>query len=131
MNYLPVLVGTIINMIIGALWYSPVLFAKPWMAAVGKDEKDLKKNSMSIMYTNTLVTALIESFVLFWLIRSIGVTNVIKGIELGLLIGVGFIATASLSDFLFSGRPLKLYIINVGYYIVVLALMGALFTIWH
>ena len=32
LNYLAVLVAGIVIFMIGGLWYSPVLFAKPWMA---------------------------------------------------------------------------------------------------
>lgn len=42
-NYLAVLVAAVLNMAIGALWYSPVLFAKPWMKAIGKSMKDMGK----------------------------------------------------------------------------------------
>ena len=45
-NYLAVFVAAIINMIIGSFWYSPLLFAKPWMRALNLDQKkmqDMKK----------------------------------------------------------------------------------------
>ena len=32
-NYIAVVVAIVINMALGAAWYSPLLFAKPWMAA--------------------------------------------------------------------------------------------------
>lgn len=34
-NYLAVIVGALVYFGIGALWYSPALFATPWMAASG------------------------------------------------------------------------------------------------
>jgi hypothetical protein len=42
MNYLAVLVTAIVNMVIGALWYSPFLFAKPWMAFNNMTSESMK-----------------------------------------------------------------------------------------
>ena len=39
MNYLAIIIAGILNMAIGAAWYSPMLFAKPWMKAMGFDQK--------------------------------------------------------------------------------------------
>jgi len=39
-NYLAVLVSAVIFFIIGGLWYSPLMFANPWIKAMGfSDEK--------------------------------------------------------------------------------------------
>lgn len=39
-NLLAVLVSAIATMVVGFLWYSPVLFAKPWMREMGYDPND-------------------------------------------------------------------------------------------
>ncbi|MBI2935798.1 MAG: DUF1761 domain-containing protein, partial [Chloroflexi bacterium] len=41
-NYLAVIVGVVLNMVAGALWYSPLLFARPWMKEVGMTEEDIR-----------------------------------------------------------------------------------------
>jgi hypothetical protein len=43
-NYLAVLVAALVPMIIGFAWYSPALFAKKWMAILGKTEEEIKKS---------------------------------------------------------------------------------------
>ncbi|RPI66461.1 MAG: DUF1761 family protein [Ignavibacteriales bacterium] len=43
-NYLAVFVSAVIIFLLGGLWYSPVLFAKPWMSVINKTEEELKKN---------------------------------------------------------------------------------------
>jgi hypothetical protein len=37
LNLLAVLVAAISTMIVGFRWYSPVLYAKPWMREMGQD----------------------------------------------------------------------------------------------
>jgi hypothetical protein len=39
-NLLSVLGAAVATMVIGFLWYSPLLFAKPWMVAMGYDPED-------------------------------------------------------------------------------------------
>jgi hypothetical protein len=39
-NLPAVLVATISTMVVGFLWYSPLLFAKPWMKEMGYDPND-------------------------------------------------------------------------------------------
>ncbi|PYX37422.1 MAG: hypothetical protein DMG81_14180, partial [Acidobacteria bacterium] len=39
-NFWAVLGSAVATMVIGFLWYSPLLFAKPWMLAMGYDPAD-------------------------------------------------------------------------------------------
>ena len=41
-NYLAVLTATLAHYILGALWYSPVLFSKQWITAVGLSESKME-----------------------------------------------------------------------------------------
>ncbi len=40
-NYVAVIVTALVPMVLGAVWYSPALFAGPWMRAVGRREDEL------------------------------------------------------------------------------------------
>ena len=42
-NYLAVLVAAIVSMVIGGLWYSPLLFGNVWMKLSGITQKDVEK----------------------------------------------------------------------------------------
>ena len=39
-NLWSVLVAAVSTMVVGFLWYSPLLFARPWMVAMGYDPDD-------------------------------------------------------------------------------------------
>src|SRR5260370_14201813 len=43
LNWLAILVAAISTMVVGFLWYSPLLFAKPWMKEMGYDPNDKAK----------------------------------------------------------------------------------------
>lgn len=130
-NLLTVLVAALINMVIGALWYSPVLFAKPWMKLIGKKEADMNMKGAQKYYLITFVGALVMAYILAHFIIYTNSMNWMKGAQTGFWVWLGFVATTQLPDYLFAGRPLKLYAINSGYYFVSLLLMGALLAVWR
>lgn len=45
-NLLVLAVAALIPLIVGSAWYSPLLFAKPWMAATGRTPEDAKNTNM-------------------------------------------------------------------------------------
>ena len=67
-NYLAFLVSAVIFFIIGGLWYSPLMFANPWIKAMGfSDEKlkEIKANRGHFINTgNQLVGLLIMGAIL-------------------------------------------------------------------
>jgi hypothetical protein len=136
MNYLAIIVAAIINVIIGSLWYSPVLFAKPWSKAMGMKSDDFEKNRKNMragMYVTPLITALISAFILSWFIDKLNVATLMGGIQIGFLGWLGFTTTAQiLNSWVFSGgRPKELYFINTGYHLVIFCIMGAILGAWR
>jgi hypothetical protein len=55
----------------------------------------------------------------------------LSGASTGLIVGIGFLATAYGITYLFEQRPLRLFMINAGYSIVLLVIMGAIIGGWH
>jgi hypothetical protein len=128
-NLLAVLVAGILDMAIGAAWYSPVLFAKPWMKATGK--KEMGKDNMGQTYGLTMGAALVFSFVVSLLVHMFQIQTATQAIIFGLLCWFAFYALAVLSDYLFVGRPFKLYAINVSYQLVLVLVTTLIVTLWR
>jgi len=53
------------------------------------------------------------------------------GVFAGFMISVFWIGTSRLNDVLYERKPFKLYLINVGYYVVIYIIMGAVLGAWH
>src|SRR6476620_2991462 len=70
-NYLAILVAAIVAFLIGGLWYSPMLFAKQWMAAHAHTPEDVAKmkadapRAYAISFVAFLVMASILQLPLF------------------------------------------------------------------
>ncbi len=132
MNYLAVLVAAIANFLLGGLWYSPLLFAKKWMALVGITEEQIKQSgSAGKAYMGTFVSALVMAYVLAHFVSYAEATTLVQGAQTGFWAWLGFVATTSIANHLFEHRPFGLFFINSGFYLVSLLLMGAILAVWR
>lgn len=126
-NWLAVLAGTVVNMVIGFLWYGP-LFGQTWMNWIGKSADEIEADSS--MYIFSTASALISAFVLALIVAAFGASTITGGAVLGALVWLGIGATATLVYSVFEGPPLNVWALHVGYQLVVFVIMGALFAVW-
>jgi hypothetical protein len=130
-NFVAVVVVALINMVIGAIYYSPAVAGRRWMALVGKRPEDMRREGAQRGYIGSFIGALILAYVLARVLGLVGAGTVGSGLEMGFWIWLGFVATTSSGDYLFAGRPTQLYIINNIYHLITLLINGALLAVWH
>jgi len=130
LNVLAVGVAGFIPMIIGMIWYSPVMFAKKWMALVGKTEDEIKKSSPGKAYALSFVGSLVMAYVLAHIIQIAQANTIGGGMQIGLWAWLGFVVTTSSATVLFEFRPAGLYYMNAAYNLACLLAMGALLGFW-
>ena len=126
MNPWAIVAAGIASFVFGAVWYGTL--AKPWMAAVGKTEADIKSAGSPIpLYAMTLVALFVMAWVLAGMIGHLGPGQVTlrNGIISGAFAWVGFVATALVVNHGFQGAPRKLTLIDGGHWLGVLLIQGA------
>jgi hypothetical protein len=128
LNWLAILVATLIGFAIGGVWYGP-LFGNAWLAALGKKLEDIQPSPAP--YIISFVTALITAIVLAMLIQALGITSVYGGLHLGFAVGAGLIATAMASDAAFCGWGFNLFLIQAGYRVTYAIVMGIILAVWQ
>ncbi len=134
-NLWSVLVAAIATMAIGFLWYSPILFARPWMVLMGYDPDDKAKlaemqKGAGKLYGMSFVASLVAAFMLGKIIFGLAINSALYGLKVGFAVWLGFVATVQLTDSLFSKKPAKLFLINTGYQLVCYLAMGAIIGAW-
>ena len=132
-NYLAVLLSAVLSMIIGSLWYSPILFGNIWMKAGGltlKDMEKAKKKGMGKLYFAAFIGALVIAFILAHFVQYVTANNFVEGMQTGFWLWLGFVAPVLLGSVLWENKPVKYYIINVAYWFVNLILMGGILAAW-
>jgi hypothetical protein len=131
LNLLAVLVSAVILWVLGALWYSPALFAKPWMAALGITPDPAKKKGLLAGMVASFVGDFILAFVMDHLILWSNAGSVHWGAVVGFLVWLGFFAAPNLPQGIYENRPFKLFAINNGYWLVGLIIVGILLAVWR
>jgi hypothetical protein len=81
-NLWAVLVSAVATMVVGFLWYSPALFANPWMKLMGYDPNDKAKiaemqKSAGPSYFMSLIASILSAFVLGKLIAVAGFSTAV------------------------------------------------------
>ncbi len=132
-NFLAVLVAALASFALGALWYSPALFAKQWMKAHGLTQAKVKamQKDAAKAYGVTFACQLVLAYALAVLISMLHVVALLTGLKLGILCWVGFAATLGLMAHMYSGKALAAWLIDAGYQLIYILLMAAILTAWH
>lgn len=136
LNYLAVFVAAIATMVIGILWYSPLLFAKAWTREMGYDMNDKAKmeemrKSAGPAYAGSFVASLISAFTLALVLHGLRAEDLHFGLMAGFHIWLGFVATVQFTGTLFAKQSMKLFAINTGYQLVCYLAMSAILAAWQ
>ncbi len=139
-NYLAVLVATLAHYILGALWYSPLLFLKQWTSAMGLSDaeaeelsKSRKGKGLALQFIGTLVLVFVTAHMIDYM-KVVHGDFCTSNLSLGLLsafwLWLGYIATFGLTGVIFEKHSWKLYGINMGFQFVGLMIVGAILAVW-
>ena len=126
---LPFVVAVLVKVFVGALWYSPVLFLKPWQRLSGISNEQMK-GGMAKGMTTWILGAVVMTFVLAHAVYYAGAKTIPLGAAVGFLNWLGFILVVQLDDWAAAKRPTQLLLINAGGNLVALIIMGAVLAAW-
>lgn len=129
-NYPAVIVCAIVYWLLGAVWFG-VLFTKPWMALEGITEAQAKSMPHPVIpYIVSFLLNLLIAFVLAQLCAWRNATTASRGASLGVLLWIGIVGPTAYTTHMYEMRPGNLFLINEGYVLVGLLVMGAILGAW-
>ncbi|MFP4844556.1 DUF1761 domain-containing protein [Winogradskyella sp. PE311] len=158
-NYLAIAVAAIVPIVLGFLWYNPMLFGNVWMRESGITEEKMKSGNMVVIFFVSIVlSVLLSFFTQFLVIHQTGAVQMIGGDPTvegilpsfqafmddygsnyrsykhgalhGLLAGVFIVFPIIGINGLFERKSWKYIFVNVGYWTLVLTIMGAILCGW-
>lgn len=137
-NWLAVIACVVVSMIVGSIWFNQKTFFPMWWKAIGKSDKEEPKMAGpggSLTWGLTILAALVEAIFMALLVKAMGSmtpggATLASGAFAGFVLWLGFVATTSLTNKLFSGQ-LKAWVLEVGNHLVTMVLMGAIVGAWH
>ena len=128
-NFLALVVATVVKGALGWLWFSPMLFLKPWMQLAGATP-DSMKAGMAKALTIETIGNFVMAFVLVHAVHYAGANTAALGAAVGFFNWVGFVLTLGLVSSAYEGRPLKRVAIETGHQLAGLVAMGAIVAVW-
>ncbi|SFZ90174.1 Protein of unknown function [Flaviramulus basaltis] len=156
-NYLAVFVAALVPILIGFLWYNPKTFGTAWMRHAEMTEEKMKSANMAVVFGVTLLLSFILAFILPSItVHQMGAFSLVQG-DLGIqpsyetfmaeykdefrtfkhgafhgvIAGIFIILPIIGINGLFERKSWKYILINTGYWIVTLAIMGAIVCGWR
>lgn len=129
-NHIAVFVCAVLNLALGALWYSPILFYKDWLKETNLSDEQLAKSSPAKTYGLAFLFALIISYNLAFFLGD-SQANVMWGATAGFLAGFGFSTLIFAIIALFEQRSWKYILINGGYITTYFTLIGFVLGVWR
>jgi uncharacterized protein YneF (UPF0154 family) len=133
LNWLAVIVATIVYFAIGGLWFARPVFGKIWQDAIGWTEKDAEGATPVTMYVVPLVTCLVSTIALAMLSEATGTDTFGEGIVLGLVVGIGLAFAALFVTGFFDPRkpkPQTWIAVTAGYHVVGLLVAAVILALW-
>lgn len=132
-NWLAVLAATASNMVLGGLWYGPIL-GKRWMKAMGMDPnmtmspEKKKEGNKAMMLMVPL--AFISSYVLAHFIDYTASVTWMDGAQCGFWLWLGFQMPLLLQGKIFENKKMELIYINGAYQLAAILIQGAILASW-
>ena len=128
-NWIAVGVAGISAFALGGVWYSPALFGKAWMAENNFSMEEVKAGNKGKIFGWSILLSLIMAANLAMYLRTPDI-NFQLGLLYGLLAGVWVLCGIAIVG-LFELKTLRYILINGGYCLLALGLMGAIIGAWR
>jgi hypothetical protein len=119
-SLIAVLIAIVVSGVLGALWYSPILFLRPWARAAGREPVQ-----SPTVYGATLLSAVAAALAFGWWAGP--QPDLAESILDGFVVGLFFAAASLGLHYSFAGRPLTLWLIDGGFQVTRFVLLGVVF----
>lgn len=130
-NWLAVLVAAVAYFILGALWFSKILFAGMWIKGHGINVNDPNgRKGLGQMMFLSFVAFFVICIGLALLAVKMDLAGYMSGIKLGLTTGVCFSWMAISVSHLYTRKPFTLHLIDGAYHLVAQIIAAVIICIW-
>ncbi|MDI4668621.1 DUF1761 domain-containing protein [Pseudoalteromonas shioyasakiensis] len=128
LNFFAIFFAALASFLLGAVWYSPLLFKRIWMESCGLTELDLQSINPVMVFGGSFVLCCLIAFSLSLFIGAN--VNVGVAVGTGFIIGLCWVSCALGIGYIFEQRPLKLFLVNASYSILQFSVIGLVLGLW-
>jgi hypothetical protein len=132
LNIWAVLASAISSVLIGFVWYMPQIFGTMWMRLANIQPQDTEQSSK--LMPAMAAVSFVASFVMAWVLAHFafvwGALTIGSALELAFWVWLGFFVPILLGPVLWERKPIQLFAINAGYWLVSIGVMSIIITLW-
>lgn len=128
LNYVAIFVSALAYWLLGALWYSPLLFGKVWGRLVQPTEDAKKKMAQSMILS--LVGFFLICFVMAVFVTHLVPADPVRGSKIAVAAAAGFMFLPKLTNMLYANTSATVLLIDSGYHGVGFVAAALILTSW-
>lgn len=121
LNWIGILLCGIASMLLGGLWYSPMLFGKAWQRGAGLSDEELARGNLALIYGGAFLLSLAAAAIFGLLVEHRH--GIMPWTAAGAAAGA-LVAAAFGINYLFERRSAAQWLINGGYHLLQFTLFG-------
>ncbi len=134
LNWLAVIVATIVYIALGALWYSPGLFGKRYWKSIGWNPSESEQPASAAFYVSAFIGYLVIVIAIGMLSVATGTDTFAEGLILGIVLGVLlagaiFFTTAKYEPTKL--EPMTWFVITGGYAALGIIISSIILAVWR
>jgi len=128
-NYLAVVIAAAASYALAFLWYG-VVFGKLWMKLTGITDMTPAPVNVVLVFVGSLVMAYVLYHSIVFGDAYVKMGGVSGGLMVGFFSCLGFVAPVTLATKLYEKKPWGLWLLDNGFWLLSLLVMGALLSLW-
>ena len=123
-QWLGVVIGSVLYMVLSMIWYLPKVFGTIWMNDEGLDEEVLRENASPFMYIVTFAMALISNISIALILSQVD-GGLMNGLIVGLILGGGIAGMAIGPHYMFALKK-RLAVIQMAHAALLITVSGVI-----
>ena len=128
-NWFAVLAAIVAAFLLGGIWFSPMLFADRWIAAIGKQPEEMGSPTRGVVMS--FFTTSVMAISLALIIDRFPLMTALGGLRFGLLLGFGVILMGMIADAAFTRTSRTLLWIQGGHHALMVTIMSVILAGWR
>lgn len=129
-NYWAIIVGALVMMVIGMIWYGPATMGKMWMKWNGLTDTGSGDN-VSTLYFLQFVASLVMVYVLAHFVVYFDLKNFTDAWVLGFWVWLGFMVAGGAGIYIFPPKRWELFLFDSAYKLVSLVIVAWVLAVWR
>jgi hypothetical protein len=129
-NYLAITLAAVACFLLEAAWYS--IFQQEWLDGIGRSRDWLMASGVNpaLQYGTALISAAVIAGAISCVTQLTGPQTALRGMRVALLLWLGCVLTTWGTEYVFEVRTYKLFVINTGFWLLGMLLIGAIVGAW-